>query len=136
MEDTNDYIPELGQACFGQPYLQHGCSYLCKATLESISSEWDRVMWNINQKELPNPFGNTGARWKCDEFEVNAYDWNEDNEQSYNFKWKDIEISWYKYLGRGMSCNRDLTPQEISTMLDACLEALIDYENKNNKNNI
>jgi hypothetical protein len=128
----NKYIPELGQEAFGQPYLQFGCSALCLAALESISVEWDRVMWNIHQEELPNPFGNTGASWTCDYFEVHAYDWNEDNEQPFNFKWKNIEISWYKYLGRGMSCNRDVSLHEISEMLDNCLEALIEFENKNN----
>ena len=48
----------------------------------------------IHQKELDNPFENTGNKWKCDVFEVQAYDWNEKNEQPYNFKFIIIE----KYL--------------------------------------
>jgi len=133
MNDVNNYYePELGQMVFGQPFKTYGCSNLLNAALENISEEWERVMWNINQKEMPNPFCNTGSKWKCTEFEVNAYDWNDDNEQLYNFKWKDIEVSWYKYLGRGMSCNKNLSSKKISDMLNACLKALIELEKKEN----
>jgi len=77
-----------------------------------ISREWDRVMWNINQKEIPSPFENTATTWKCDTFEIEAYSWNEDYDQPYNFKYKDIEISWYKYFGRGMSVNKQVKYNE------------------------
>jgi len=41
-----------------------------------------------------------------------------------NFKWRDLEISWYKYVGRGMSANRKMTTKEIEEMLDDCLKAI------------
>jgi len=123
-----NYEPELGQMAFGQPWQTYGCSNLMEAALRDISREWDRVMWNIYQEEISNPFGNTGQKWQCTEFEIEAYNWNEDIEQPYNFKWKDIEVSWYKYLGRGMSCNRKVSNIEIGEMLDACLNALIEFE--------
>lgn len=138
------YEPELGQAIFGQPHQEYGASSLMTAALRDISREWERVMWNRWQRTIDNPFDNTGALWVCDTFEVRAYSWaecscdafDEDEEwssekctcgykpQTYNFKYKDIEVSWYKYLGRGMSQNRSTTPSEIAEMLESCLEAL------------
>lgn len=136
------YEPELGQAVFGQPHQEFGVSGLMAAALRDISREWDRVMWNRWQRTIDSPFNNTGAKWSCDTFEVEAYSWAEcdcddfDEEwsqdkctcgykpQTYNFKYKDIEISWYKYLGRGMSQNRPTSPSEIAEMLESCLNAL------------
>ena len=58
-------------------------------------------MWNKNQEEYDSPFDNTGNSFIGENFEVHAYDWDEDSSQEYNFKFGDIKISWYKYLGRG-----------------------------------
>jgi hypothetical protein len=118
------YEPEMGQALFGQPYKEYGASALLIAVLNEISSELDRVMWNVTQKKYDSPFGNTGNTFKCDTFEVEAYSWNEDIDQPYNFKWRDVEVSWYKYLGRGMSVNQVLTSNRIAEMLADCLAAV------------
>ena len=124
----NDYEPELGQALFGQPYKEYDVSNLLHAALQSIDAELDRVMGNVTQKEYHSPFANSGNDFKCDAFEVDAYSWDETIEQKYNFKWRDIEISWYKYLGRGMSVNRVMSNDYIAQMLDDCLLALETYE--------
>lgn len=121
------YQPELGQLIFGQPYREWGVSNIVDAALCRIRDELDRVMWNINQQEYDSPFGNTGNQFKCDTFEVHAYSWGDD-EQPFNFKWRDVEISWYKYLGRGMSANQDIHPARASEMLDDCLAAAARYE--------
>lgn len=128
-----NYEPELGQACFGQPYQQYGCPALVYGVLSQIGEELDRIMWNIHQKKYDSPFGNTANKFKCDVFEVEAYSWNDDVEQEFNFKWRDVKISWYKYLGRGMSCNQKLSPDKTSEMLEDCLRALSDYEKKHEK---
>lgn len=127
------FIPELGQMAFGQPCQYYGCSNLMEAALVSISGELERIRCNIHQKVMPNPFGNSGETWECDEFKVEAYSWNDEYNQPYNFKWKDIEVSWYKYIGRGMSQNRQISAEEIGTMLNACLGALKDYGNQNKR---
>jgi len=124
------FEPEIGQAVFGQPYKTYAVSDLCRSALNMIRDTMDRVMWNINQKEYENPFSNSGNNYEGTVFKVCAYDWNEDNKQSFNFKYKDIEISWYKYLGRGMSCNKDLTYAEINTMLIDCLTELRELDLK------
>lgn len=127
------YEPELGQALFGQASQEYKVSEVLKAAILMISRELKRVMWNIHQKELDSPFENTGASWECDTFAVEAYSWDDKYEQPYNFKYKDIEVSWYKYFGRGMSVNRNVTPDEVSTMLNDCLDALLEYERSHSK---
>ena len=81
-------------------------------------------MQNTTQKQYHSPFGNTGNKFKNDVFEVEAYSWNDDVEQPYNFKWKDYEVSWYKYLGRGCTINKEMTPDTGAKMLDECLKSI------------
>lgn len=116
------YTPELGQMAFGQPFKEYACPAYLEAALEMIRNEVGRVEWNRQQKEF-DPFGNTGAKYKTDLYEVEAYCWDDEIEQPWNFKWRDLEVSWYKYLHRGMSMNRETTPDECSVMLDECLAA-------------
>ena len=117
------YVPELGQMVYGQPWKQYDCPEWMIAYLEYIEKEMERVMWNINQKEYNSPFRNTGEQFKNDTFEANAYSWS-DEEQPYNFKWKDVEISWYKYLGRGTTVNQEIGHNKATKMLNECLESL------------
>lgn len=121
------YEPELGQAVFGQPFKKYECPDHIEALLSYIGYELERVMHNNGVHDFNNPFGNTGADFKNDVFEVDAYDWGNE-EQPYNFKWRDFEVSWYKYLGRGMSCNRELKPKEAIEMFNECLKSVLDIE--------
>ena len=89
-------------------------------------------MWNIHQEEYISPFSNSGNTFKCDTYEVRAYDWSWDFDldensppQPYNFKWRDLEVIWYKYLGRSTETNRIISNDEIGTMLDECLAATL-----------
>jgi hypothetical protein len=118
------YQPELGQALFGQPSKEYECPRWMIAYLDAISHELDRVMWNIHQKTYESPFSNTGQRFKNDVFEVQAYSWDEDEEQSYNFKWREVEISWYKHSHRGTSINMHVAPFRGIQMLNECLASI------------
>ena len=118
------YEPELGQMIFGQPSQVYDCPEYIEALLRGISSELERVMWNNNQEEYSSPMDNTGQQFKNDTFEANAYSWNDEVEQPYNFKYKDIEISWYKYLGRGMSINKPITKKQAVKMFDDCIASI------------
>lgn len=104
------------------------CTYICPkyiiALLENLDDNLCRVQWNINQKEYDSPFGNTGNRYRNSTFEVEAYNWN-DESQEYNFKYNDIEIRWYKYLGRCTTINREVTPEEAIDMYNKCLESIL-----------
>lgn len=97
------------------------------AMLSYIEDELDRVMWNIHQTEYSSPFNNTGNAYKNKVFEVQAYSWSDEN-QEFNFKYKDIKIRWYKYLGRATQINRNLYAEEGITLLDECLASIRNYE--------
>ena len=121
--DQPSFRPEIGQALFGQPHQAHEVPEIMEAALAFIRHRLDTVMWNIHQKEYVSPFSNTGNSFKNDVFEAVAYSWGEE-EQPYNFAWKDLRISWYKHAGRGMSSNIPVTPQIASDCLVDCLRSL------------
>lgn len=122
---------ELGNIMFNtNKNQQYDCPRWVVALLDSLDSELDRVMWNIHQEEYQSPFENTANTFKNDVFEVQAYSWNEDIEQPYNFKCDDIEISWYKYLGRDTTINGEYEPQKIIDMFNKCLNSILDMDVK------
>lgn len=133
----NTYEPELGQMCFGHSWQQFSCPELMDAVLVAISNEYERIWWNVWQEECDSPFYNNGpyANFKCPVFEVYAYDWNND-EQPFNFAWRDLRISWYKHSQRGGSSNQEITPDIANQCLTECLGELrrlegdfpVDYE--------
>lgn len=116
------YEPELGQLTMGQPMQEFDTPCYMDAALEFLAS----MFFDDKNISRENPFRNTGYSWENDIFEVHAYDWDEDHIQEYNFKYGDIKVSWYKYLGRGMSINREVTPEECWEMLKDCVESLMD----------
>lgn len=79
----------------------------------------------ITYTNYTDPFSNTGEQFETDIFWVKAYDWNKEGDQV-NFAWRDIKISWYKHLGRGMqvSCPYPVTPYLICEMLNECLRSI------------
>jgi hypothetical protein len=119
----DDFQPELGQAMFGQPSQQFQVSEIWEAALDSINNEIDRVWFNTGRPNSGGPMLNCGERFDCDVFSAHAYDWG-DESQPWNFKWRDVRISWYKWCGRGMSANMPLTPDMAAQMLDECLAAV------------
>ncbi len=118
------YDPELGQMAFGQPWKRFEASELLIAALEYLREEIARVYWNNVQHKILDPFGNTGGSYETKVFRVEAYSWDEDERQPFNFKCGPIKISWYKYLGRGTSVNKELSPAEINEMLEKCLKSV------------
>ena len=119
-----NYEPELGQAVFGQPYKEYQAPEWLISFLTSIDLALCLQMWNKNQKEYDSPFANTGNKYKNEVFELEAFKWDDKTKQPFNFKWKDLEISWYKYLGRGTTVNREITPDEGVKMLNECLASI------------
>ena len=101
---------------------------LLMAVLQEIAFELDRVNdWIYPENDWQSPFENTGGSFVCDEFEVHAFSWTDDS-QKYNFKWNDIEVSWYKNSRRGVECDTKLSPELLNEMLNSCLKALEEYE--------
>lgn len=124
-----EYVPELGQALFGQPHMEHDVPDIMLAALRLVSEELDRVMWNIHQEDYHSPFSNTANEFRNDDFHAVAYSWGDDD-QPHNFAWKDLRICWYKYLGRGMSSNIAITPDLAAACLEDCLASIRRMENK------
>lgn len=115
--------PELGQMIFGQPSKHFAVPDLVEAVLTLLRYRLEVARWNIDQKEPADPFGNSGEAFETRAFKVAAYSWG-DEEQPWNFKWRNIEISWYKYMGRGMSANFQITPSMADEMLKDCLASI------------
>lgn len=105
----------------------YNTSHLLDAALQYLSIELYKYIMHDN---IDNPFDNSGTEFKNEIFEVISYDWREDYDkgiiQPYNFKWRDFEVKWYKYLGRGMECNREISNDEIDVMLNECLKSIDD----------
>ena len=93
---------------------------LACAAIEYLEGEISRLYWNKNQEQWESAFRNTGNSYKSSVFSVEAYDWSD--EEDGTFKWRDIEISWYKNFGRGTYSNKVLTPDLINEMLEDCLK--------------
>ena len=118
-EEDFAYEPELGQAIFGRPTKEYKVGWELEGALEMI-----RHYLNIAFDLEGDPFSNSGTDFKCNAFEVESYSWSEEVDQPYNFKWRDLEVSWYKYCGRGMSVNRVPKVREIIEMVHECLDEL------------
>lgn len=119
MGKSKIYEPEIGQACFGQPWQSFEPNSDVMCALECLANAW------YVYKDTDNPFSNTGYYYDGNIFCVHAYSWNGDEEQKWNFKWKDIRISWYKHMRRGTTINRDMDKKEIKEMLTECLREMI-----------
>lgn len=118
---------ELGQIVFWEDRVkQYDCPEYLTALLKGIDERLCVLMWNINQEEYDSPFDNSGnvEGFKNDVFEVHAFSWDEDYKQQFNFKCRDFEVSWYKYLGRGMTMNKKITPDEAVKIFDKCIKSL------------
>ena len=116
---------ELGNLMFNtNQNQQYSCPHYVTALLNEIDNQLLRIMWNKNHKEYESPFGNTGNKFFNKVFQAQAYDWNEDIEQQFNFKYKDVKISWYKYLGRDTTINKEITPEEAVHMFNDCINSL------------
>jgi hypothetical protein len=113
------YEPELGQALFGQPSQELECPMHVLAVLRAVAQQWE-----VLRGQDPNPFDNTGAFYECEGLSIQAYPWNEEACQPWNLRWEDVEISWYKYLGRGMSINKDVSVARAQELKAACLRLL------------
>ena len=99
------------------------------ACLDKIAGELARLYWNKNQKEIESPFLNTGASYKNSVFSVQAYSWqenDEDDDDPVNFRYRDLNVYWYKHSHRCVSAEKKepLTLEFLVTMLEECIAAM------------
>ena len=104
----------------------YSCPEWVVALLRDIDREMERVHWNVFQKEMDSPFENTGSRYMGKSLKVKAYSWGDDDPIEWNFKFGDIEVSWYKHLGRGTRINIDPKSKHFKEMMlemyNTCIE--------------
>lgn len=120
---------ELGNLAFNSNRNQsYNCPLWVVALLREIDNQLSRVMWNLTQKLYESPFDNSANTFKNDVFEVQAYNWNDEVEQQYNFKCGVVEISWYKYLGRDTTIDDEYDPLYLIQMFDKCIASIVEME--------
>lgn len=107
------------------PTFKHNASNLLIAALSAINDALTNEM-DAEEENYDSPFLNHGntTGFKNNIFEVYGYDWN--NEQPYNFKWKNVEIKWYKCYVKS-KLKYPLNPYVINQMLDECLKSLENF---------
>ncbi len=127
------YTPELGQMVFGQwqeykvpewliTYLKTIRTLLNHKLSGGVKTE--EYTWSESPFEISrNPFDNGVFQVRVPN-PNNCWDEEDEDEPYWNFKWEDLKICWYKYLGRGMSMNREITGDEGSQLLLECLDSL------------
>lgn len=120
---------EVGQILFSPNWQRHDCPEWVIALIKHMGDRLETVMWNRNQQKYEAPF-HWGGYFLHDVFEIRGFRYSDDtpdgvdDPQPYNFKWGDVEINWYKHLGRGTTINQDLAPEKGITMLNECLAAI------------
>lgn len=102
------------------------CPEYIVALLEHIEAELERLYWNAHQEDYPSPFRNYGTHFKNNVFEIHAYDWSDEPKHEYNFKCGQLEVSWYKRLGRDTEINLVLPPGTVIRYFNKCMESLGD----------
>jgi len=122
---SKQYEPEIGQAVFGAPWREFECPDFVRSGLEYLDNEIRRVEGN-NGREYSSPLANSGASFQTPIFEMRAYYWGDEEEESCkpNFECGDFEISWYKYFGRGTTMNQDVDANGFAKILDRCLKSM------------
>ena len=122
-EQLRPYEPELGQLMYGTPPGEFTFGKLEKWAVTSLR----RLATLTKVESLSQNIG--GVSFRNDVFEMRNYHWCADDEDCPeaarpNFKCGDVEIRWYKYLGRGMSVNRQITKEELTEIFQKCTDSL------------
>lgn len=96
------------------------------ALLFDIKKYLNTCYWNKEQREMRSPFDNTGETFQTNHLTLIAYQWDDedDEEDKYNLKFKDVEISWYKYLGRGTTINKELSMEEWVVLYNEIIDEI------------
>lgn len=108
------------------------CPMYIEALLSSLGGQIELVEWNKTQKSYDAPTRNVGGYWANDVFEMRSFVWctHDGPDDSCkcnlpNFKCGDIEVTWYKYLGRGTRINGEYSADEIVDMYNRCYESIV-----------
>lgn len=122
---------ELGNLMFNTNKNQtYECPEYIITLLKTLSIKLEMYYDKKYNKEYYNPFLNEYNKFYNNVFTVESYEWNDDIEQPYNFKCDDVEISWYKYLGRDTTINGEYSKDYILDIFDKCWRSLDNTEDQ------
>lgn len=107
---------------------------LVMAIFDAIEKEYERLYWNKHQKEALSPFRNEGVSYKNKVFQVDAYNWNSDDDDI-NFCYEgEFFAAWYKHAHRALVYwrrGKDVNAEYLNRMLIKCLASMKeDFERK------
>ena len=118
------YVPELGQAVFGNQWGEFEAENIGDAAIEHTLREIGRVFWNKNQREWDwhETPGLKGIRFQC-------YWWGDDDAQeasvpNLQIEGSDVEIRWYKHPGRGNTTSRKMSPDDWHHWLNLAMSVI------------
>lgn len=94
---SEGFVPELGQMMFGTPNVAG-----------NHDAEWARHGLYSISEALGNERPGYACDFENDVFEMHPYWWGDEDapeaeRPNFRHKASGLEISWYKYIGRGMS---------------------------------
>jgi len=138
------YEPELGQMMFGNVYDEFDLGEHEQYVARKLY-DLSETLGKMNPEEQAH--GLLGGEWgygqdfKNDVFEMHHYYWGDctcgaeeaEEERPHdptcpivlpNFRCGEIEIRWYKYIGRGMTINQKVTRKELKEIFQKCRESL------------
>lgn len=119
------YVPELGQAAFGAPWLEFTMPRFVEAGLRVLGAALAD-----ESSSGGDPCGNTGAIFENDVFAMRAYCWCDGDAHpdgcpaNFEHKASGFEASWYKYLGRGGSMSGPIDVGRFEVLLEECHASL------------
>lgn len=139
-EEYNPLQHSVVQAFMGGVWCHYACDDFIEALFDKVLDEIKRVHWNVYQHQW-------GPSWHYDQIEdpyipgilfTRYYDGCECEDEPRhapecrhvrpNFQHEDVQFRWYKYPGRGMSTNKDWTPEEWRAWLLRCLTTIKEFE--------
>lgn len=135
MKEYNPVDHSIVQASFGS-WEQFECDDFIEALLHAILEEIKRVHWNLYQHSW-DPTWNGDAVYDPEipgiGF-VRYYDNDCECEDGTcrqckpNFEFGGVKFKWYKWPGRGMSCNKSWSPSEWKDWFDSCIKHVTSFD--------
>ncbi len=119
------YNPELGQLMYDSPVGEFELGDMETWVVDNLRD----IAKHTKVNDLGGNVGGHGVNFQNDVFEMRNYHWCNDGGDCEiaaqpNFKSGSVEFRWYKYLGRGMSVNRQVTEEVLTEIFQRCKDSL------------
>lgn len=118
-------MPELGQILMGNPTGEFQMREYQTALVSAVVEAIGRMHWNKHQRQFD---AYAPYMW------YRPYYWGEDEATAAlpNLAIAGLEIRWYKHLGRGMTVNKQLSPDQWVEWFEQALTEVRAHESQGN----